>query len=94
MAFDMATGLAAGMSLSSFVADDVGHIAEICVAPDARGAGLGYELLGQSIAMLRGAGAQRVSLTVTASNEEAVRLYTRCGFREARRFYAYVWERT
>jgi ribosomal protein S18 acetylase RimI-like enzyme len=44
--------------------------------------------------MLRGAGAERVSLTVTASNEEAVRLYTSCGFREARRFYAYVWERS
>ena len=94
IAFDMATGLAAGMSLSSFVADDVGHIAEICVAPNARRTGLGYELLRQSIAMLRGAGAQRVSLTVTATNEEAVRLYTRFGFREARRFYAYVWERS
>jgi ribosomal protein S18 acetylase RimI-like enzyme len=94
IAFDMATGLAAGMSLSSFVADDVGHIAEICVAPDARGAGLGYELLRQSITMLRGAGAGRVSLTVTATNAEAVRLYTRCGFREVRRFYAYVWERS
>lgn len=94
IAFHQTTGLAAGISLSSFVADDVGHIAEICVAPDARGAGLGYELLRQSIATLRGAGAKRVSLTVTAANEEAVRLYTRCGFREARRFYAYVWQKS
>ena len=92
IAFEMTTGLVAGISLSSFIADDVGHIAEICVAPDARGAGLGYELLRQSIATLRGAGAKRVSLTVTATNEEAVKLYNRCGFREARRFYAYVWE--
>ncbi len=94
IAFHQTTGLAAGISLSSFVADDVGHIAEICVAPDAQGAGLGYELLRQSIATLRGAGAKRVSLTVTAANEEAVRLYTRCGFREARRFYAYVWQKS
>jgi ribosomal protein S18 acetylase RimI-like enzyme len=92
IAFHMSTGVVAGISLSCFVAEDVGHITEICVAPDARGAGLGYELLRQSISTLRGAGAKRVSLTVTSSNEEAVRLYTRCGFREARRFYAYVWE--
>jgi ribosomal protein S18 acetylase RimI-like enzyme len=91
-AFDRNTGCVAGMSISSFVADDVGHITEICVAPRARGGGLGYELLRQSVAAMRGAGAKRVSLTVTAANEEAVRLYTRCGFREARRFCAYVWE--
>ena len=93
IAFHMITGVAAGISLSSFVGEEVGHISEICVAPDAQGAGLGYELLCQSIATLRGAGAKRVSLTVTAANEEAVRLYRRCGFREARRFYAYVWEK-
>jgi ribosomal protein S18 acetylase RimI-like enzyme len=92
IAFHLSTGLAAGISLSSFIAEDVGHIAEICVTPDARGAGLGSELLCQSIATLRGAGAKRVSLTVTSSNDEALRLYTRCGFREARRFYAYVRE--
>lgn len=93
IAFHMITGAAAGISLSSFVGEEVGHISEICVAPDARGSGLGYELLRQSIAKLRAAGAKRVSLTVTAANEEAVRLYTRCGFHESRRFYAYVWEK-
>ena len=93
IAFHRTTGLAAGISLSSFVADDVGHIAEICVAPDARRTGLGYELLRQSIATLRDAGAKRISLTVTAANEEAISLYKRFGFREARRFHAYVWEK-
>jgi ribosomal protein S18 acetylase RimI-like enzyme len=93
LAFHMATERVAGMTLSSFVADDVAHIAEICVVPDARGAGLGYELLRQSVATLRGAGAKRVSLTVTAANEEAVGLYRRFGFREARRFHAYAWDR-
>ena len=92
VAFDTASGGAAGIVLSSFVADDVAHITEICVTPGARGVGLGYELLRQSTAALRGAGAKRVSLTVTAANQEAVRLYTRCGFREVRRFYAYAWE--
>jgi ribosomal protein S18 acetylase RimI-like enzyme len=92
IAFDMATGRPAGISLGSFVADEVGHIAQLCVAPDARGAGLGYELLRRSMAGLREAGAKRISLTVTCANREAVALYTRCGFREVRRFYAYLWE--
>ena len=90
--FHRTTGAAAGMVLASFVAEDVGHIAEICVTPEARGAGLGHELLLQSIAKLREQGAKRVTLAVTAANEEAVGLYRRFGFREARRFYAYVWE--
>jgi ribosomal protein S18 acetylase RimI-like enzyme len=94
IAFDAATGLAAGISLSNFVAGDVAHIAELCVTPHARRAGLGYELLRKSTEVLRNAGAKRISLTVTAANEEAVRLYRRCGFREMRRFYAYVWERS
>ncbi|MGD1070373.1 MAG: GNAT family N-acetyltransferase [Bryobacteraceae bacterium] len=92
IAFDMATGRPAGISLGSFVAGEVGHIAQLCVVPDARGAGLGYELLRRSAAGLRDAGAKRISLTVTAANREAVALYTRAGFRELRRFYAYVWE--
>jgi len=93
IAFDTTTGEAAGILLASFLSDDVAHIMEICVAPHARGAGLGYELLRQAAATLRSAGAERISLTVTAANQEAVRLYTRCGFQEIRRFHAYVWER-
>jgi len=92
VAFDTATGLATGLLLASFVAAEVGHIAELCVAPGARGEGLGYGLLRESLAALIDAGARRVSLTVTAANEEAVHLYKRCGFREVRRFYAFVWE--
>jgi ribosomal protein S18 acetylase RimI-like enzyme len=93
VAFDMTTGQPAGISLASFVADDVAHITELCVTPRVRGAGLGYELLRQSAEALRGAGANRISLAVTAANEEAIGLYKRCGFRGTRRFHAYVWER-
>jgi ribosomal protein S18 acetylase RimI-like enzyme len=94
VAFDVATGSVAGVSLSSFIAPDVAHIAELCVMPNARRAGLGYELLRKSTETLRSAGAKRVSLTVTGANEPAVKLYRRCGFRQVRRFYAYVWERS
>jgi ribosomal protein S18 acetylase RimI-like enzyme len=91
--FDAATQSAAGIVLSTLLADDSAQITELCVTPQATGAGLGYELLRQSIATLREAGAKRISLSVTAANENAVRLYTRCGFRTARQYYACVWER-
>lgn len=94
VAFDRATSSLAGISLSTFVANDVAHIAELCVSPQYRRAGLGYELLRKSIETLRSAGAKRISLTVTTANESAVRLYERCGFREKRRFWAFVWERS
>ncbi len=93
VALDRSTGAAAGLSIASFVADRVGHIGELCVVPDARGAGLAYQLLRQSMAALRSAGADRVSLTVTAANEDAVRLYARSGFTATRRFSAYAWAR-
>jgi ribosomal-protein-alanine N-acetyltransferase len=93
VAFDEATGKAAGISLVSFVGSRVAHIAELCVAPECRGAGLGNKLLRQSAAALADAGAERISLTVTATNESALRLYTRFGFGESRRFYAYAWEK-
>jgi ribosomal protein S18 acetylase RimI-like enzyme len=92
VAFDQATGWVAGIVLSSFVADDVAHITQLCVTPHVKGFGLGYELLRRAVTALRLAGAKRVSLTVTGANEEAVKLYRRCGFQEVRRFYAYVWE--
>jgi ribosomal protein S18 acetylase RimI-like enzyme len=93
VAFVMATGQVVGISLASFVADDVAHITELCVTPRVRGAGLGYELLRRSAEALRDAGANRISLAVTGANEGAVRLYMRCGFCELHRFHAYVWER-
>jgi ribosomal protein S18 acetylase RimI-like enzyme len=92
VASDMATGWVAGIVLSSWVAEGVGHITQLCVTPHAKGVGLGYELLRRAVMALRAGGAKRVSLTVTTANEEAVRLYRRCGFREIRHFFAYVWE--
>ena len=93
IATDLASGWIAGIALASFVADDVGHITQLCVTPAVKGVGLGYELMTLSLHALRQNGAKRVSLTVTAANTEAIRLYERCGFRELRRFFAYVWER-
>jgi len=87
------TGRMAGVSLVSFVGGQVGHITQLCVIPAAKGRGLGYELLRESVKALRMHGACRISLTVTCANEEAIRLYTRCGFRDVRHFLSIVWDR-
>jgi ribosomal protein S18 acetylase RimI-like enzyme len=93
LAFDPQKGWVAGVVLTSFVGPETGHITQLCVAPDAQGLGLGRELLLRAMDALRRAGAKRVSLTVTAANEAALELYKQTGFREMRRFLAYVWER-
>jgi ribosomal protein S18 acetylase RimI-like enzyme len=82
-----------GVSLTSLVAADVDHITQVCVAPSRRGTGLGYELMRRSMAALAVHGCRSASLTVTASNREAIRLYERMGFVNRRDFGAYVWER-
>jgi ribosomal protein S18 acetylase RimI-like enzyme len=91
-AFDGRTGRLCGISLTSLVATGSGHITQICVAPEFKGAGVGYLLLRQSLATLREFGCVSASLTVTASNEDAMRLYERVGFATVRQFSAYVWE--
>ena len=91
-AFDRLSGRICGICLASLVMPYCGHITQICVAPWVRGAGVGYELLRQSLALLRDAGCRKTSLTVTASNREAIKLYEDVGFTTIRRFFAYVWE--
>jgi len=91
-AFDRLSGHICGICLASLVMPYCGHITQICVAPGVRGAGVGYELLRQSLTLLREAGCRKTSLTVTASNREAIKLYEDIGFRTIRKFCAYVWE--
>jgi ribosomal protein S18 acetylase RimI-like enzyme len=91
-AIDTGTRQLRGISLASLVASDCGHITQICVAKAEQGTGLGYELMRQSMAALSAHGCKAVSLTVTASNETAIRLYRRLGFSDRRDFAAYVWD--
>jgi ribosomal protein S18 acetylase RimI-like enzyme len=86
------TGRICGLCLASLVAPTVGHITQLCIEPSVKGFGVGYELLRQSLAALAAQGCEKVSLTVTAANTEAIRLYERMGFSTMRRFAAYVWE--
>jgi ribosomal protein S18 acetylase RimI-like enzyme len=91
-AIDTASRQLVGVSLASLVANDCGHITQLCVAKSAQGTGLGYELMRQSLIALHAHGCHSVSLTVTGSNENAIRLYQRMGFSKRRDFGAYVWE--
>ncbi len=92
VAIEAATGQLCGISLASLVSSDVGHITQICVIPAVKGKGVGYELLRRSLVSLAEHGCRKVSLTVTASNLEAIRLYQNVGFFTRRNFAAMVWE--
>ncbi len=80
-----------GISLASLVGERTGHITQICAAPAHRGQGIGYALLRRSLLAFAEHGCERVSLTVTAANQEAIRLYRQMGFSLRRQFTAYVW---
>jgi ribosomal protein S18 acetylase RimI-like enzyme len=92
LAIQRRTGRVCGVCLASMVAPDSGHITQLCVLPALRGARLGYELIRRSLVLLRDAGCTSVSLTVTASNTSAIRLYESIGFEAKSVFPALVWE--
>jgi ribosomal protein S18 acetylase RimI-like enzyme len=92
VALDRETGRMCGMCLSSLVAADVGHITQVCVSKGARGKAVGYELVRRALLSLGAHHCRKASLTVTGSNQEAIRLYERMGFERVRDFAAYVWE--
>ena len=92
VAIDNHTRRLCGICLSSLVQEQVGHITQICVTPEARGTGTGYSLIRRAMTALAEHGCTRASLTVTASNEIAGELYERVGFATSRKFAAYVWE--
>jgi len=92
VAMEPASGRLCGLCLSSLVKTDVGHITQVCVSRAVRRWGVGYELIRRSLESLARHGCRKVSLTVTAANQEAIALYERMGFRKTRSFFAYVWE--
>ena len=82
-----------GCVLATRVAPETGHIAQLCVAPAWQRRGLGYELLRRAMLALAAAGCSEVSLTVTESNELALRLYRHMGFHAIHRFKAFIWDK-
>jgi ribosomal protein S18 acetylase RimI-like enzyme len=92
VAVDTSTGRVCGVSLASMVSETSGHVTQLCILPETRGTRLGYELLRQSMLRLNDLGCQSISLTVTATNTEALRLYESVGFSVNSLFPALVWE--
>lgn len=94
LAVDENTGRLCGMCLASNISENAGHITQLCVLPALRGAHLGYELLRRALAQLVQSGSSLVSLTVTCSNADAIRLYESLGFCVTSQFPALVWDRS
>ncbi len=92
VAVHRATGKMHGLILSSTVNAGIGHITQVCTTPEARGAGLGYELIRRAIEIFRGQDYHGISLTVTSANTRAAALYEQLGFRTLKEFEAYVWD--
>ncbi len=97
VAVDVVSGELAGMVLSSQISAqpgaECGHITQICVLPEYRRRGLAERLMREAADALAAKGLRKLTLTVTASNAGAIRLYEREGFRERHRFDAAVWVR-
>ena len=81
-----------GVILCSRVKERVGHVTQVCVVPEQRGAGMGEALLAAAAANLESRGFSALSLTVTEANRRAVELYRRLRFEPVKVFDAFVWE--
>lgn len=78
-------GGAVGLVLTTRVAPDTAHIAQIAVDPALRGRGLGTLLVQRAIAASFAAGARRITLLVSEGNP-ACQWYHRVGFSETATF--------
>ncbi|HET7212935.1 MAG TPA: GNAT family N-acetyltransferase [Terriglobia bacterium] len=93
-AIHLSTRKLAGILGLTAVRPGTAHIPQIAVASGFQGLGLGSAMLRAAFDKLARAGYAEVSLTVTALNSGAVRLYERMGFRTFREFGAFVWSRS
>ena len=73
-------GEVAGYAICWTVGEE-SHLLNIAVRPDARGRGIGRSLLKECIRRGAHAGAKRIYLEVRLSNQQAIRMYRREGFR-------------
>ena len=68
---------------------DIGHIKDLAVRPDARGAGIGRRLLREALLALSTSGAAVAKLEVREGNDAARSLYTDEGFEPTKRMPRY-----
>ena len=89
---DEKSGAMQALLLASRISPEAGHITQVCVAPQLRQRGLGRLLLKTGAQSLRALGCSLATLTVTESNEAAMRLYTDMGYRTLHTFDAMLWK--
>jgi len=82
-------GKVVGYSMSYLRPDLEGHIMSIAVDERYRGRGIGSLLLAETIERLLAKGARYIGLEVRVSNERAIKLYERFGFRRIKRIPNY-----
>jgi GNAT superfamily N-acetyltransferase len=75
-----------GVTLMTRLTPDTAHVAQMAVAPEARGRGLARQLLTASLAAAHAAGCARATLLVSERNAIAGRLYEDLGFEEVTAF--------
>ena len=75
-----------GVTLMTRLTPDTAHVAQIAVAPEARGRGLARQLLTASLGAAHAAGCARATLLVSERNAIAGRLYEDLGFEEVTAF--------
>lgn len=73
-------GRIVGYSVMSLAADEA-HLLNLCLAPEVHGRGLGRLLLDHVVGVAEARGARVIFLEVRPSNQRAVQLYLRAGFR-------------
>lgn len=59
---------------------DEAHITNVCVLPEKRRQGYATKLMDELAGIASGLGADNMTLEVRVSNEEALKLYEKCGF--------------
>jgi ribosomal protein S18 acetylase RimI-like enzyme len=83
----------AGILLASRLARTNAHVCQVSVVPEAQGRGLGLALMLVALRSFDRQGLATATLSVTAMNERARRLYALLGFQVWREFAAHAWLR-
>lgn len=82
-----------GLAIATEISSGHAHLAQIAVAPDVQGQGLGRMLIARALAALAERGFQTVSLMVSGANRRAYSLYDSMGFENVLWFPAFSWDR-
>jgi len=87
------SGALGGVLIASRVASGVGHLSQISVHPGNQGRGIGRRMIERAISKFRDLNYRSVTLAVTTSNTNALRLYESCGFRTTHTFPVFYRDR-